>query len=78
MKCIFNDWIKQNDVICMPLYRRVFPDWYERSWNPRASIEPKKRKHETFDADKSDDNGLEGGEESKDATQMSDWTQAPC
>ncbi len=57
----------------MPLYRRVFPDWYERSWNPRASIEPKKRKHETFDAD---DNGLEGGEESKDATQMSDWTQA--
>ena len=51
MKCIFNDWIKHNDVICMPLYRRVFPNWYERSWNPRAALVEKKRKHETFDAE---------------------------
>ena len=51
MKCFFNDWIKHNDVICMPLYRRVFPNWYERSWNPRAALVEKKRKHETFDAE---------------------------
>mgnify|MGYP003887336409 CR=1 FL=1 len=52
MKCIFNDWIRHDDVICMPLYRRVFPNWFERSWNPRATIkDAKKRKHETFDAE---------------------------
>ena len=51
MKCVFNDWIKHNDVICMPLYRRVFPSWFERSWNPRATLVEKKRKHETFDAE---------------------------
>jgi pre-rRNA-processing protein TSR1 len=51
MKCFFNDWIKQNDVICMPLYRRVFPSWFERGWNPKAALVPKKRKHETFDAE---------------------------
>ena len=65
MKVVFNDWIKQNDVLCMPLYRRVFPNWFEKGWNPRATIEPKKRKHETFDAE-------EMQEESKDETQMSD------
>ena len=36
MKCTFNDFIKANDVICMPLYRRVFPPFYERTWNPTA------------------------------------------
>lgn len=68
MKCVFNDWIRQNDVICMPLYRRVFPDWFERGWNPKAALEAKKRKHETFDADADE----ESKEESKDdpTTQM--------
>ena len=51
MKCVFNDWIRHDDVLCMPLYRRVFPDWFERSWNPRAALEPQKRKHETYDAE---------------------------
>ena len=50
MKCVFNDWIKHNDTICMPLYRRVFPNWFEHSWNPRAVLEPKK-KHQVFDAE---------------------------
>ena len=63
MKCVFNDWIRQNDVICMPLYRRVFPDWFERGWNPKAALLAKKRKHETFDAD-ADEESKE--EESKD------------
>ena len=68
MKCVFNDWIRQNDVICMPLYRRVFPDWFERGWNPKAALQAKKRKHETFDADADE----ESKEESKDdpTTQM--------
>ena len=42
MKCTFNDYIKQNDVICMPLYRRVFPPWCERSWNHLAALPEKK------------------------------------
>ena len=68
MKCVFNDWIKHSDVICMPLYRRVFPNWYERSWNPRATLVQKKRKHETFDAE-DESNMIEAAteEESKDS-----------
>lgn len=50
MKCFFNDFIVQNDVICMPLYKRIYPEWYEKTWNPNA-IEKVKKKHETFDAD---------------------------
>ena len=38
MKCTFNDFIKQNDVICMPLYKRVFPGWHEASWDPLKAI----------------------------------------
>ena len=44
MKCTFNDFLKQNDVICMPLYRRVFPTWFEKSWDPRAIIPIKDKK----------------------------------
>ena len=29
MKCYFNDHIKHSDVVCMNLYRRVYPKWYE-------------------------------------------------
>lgn len=48
MKCTFNDHLKQNDVVCMPLYRRVFPPWFERTWDPRAEVKGKK---ETYDAE---------------------------
>ena len=34
----------------MPLYKRVYPEWYEKTWNPNA-IETVKKKHETFDAE---------------------------
>ena len=50
----------------MPLYRRVFPEWFERSWNPRAALVQKKRKNETYDADE------ESKEETKDDTTMID------
>lgn len=36
MKCHFNDFIKHSDTVCMPLYRRIFPSWYEKTWNPSA------------------------------------------
>lgn len=54
MKCVFNDFIKQNDIVCMPLYRRIFPEWRERTWNINAE-EKVKAKHETFDREMVDD-----------------------
>jgi pre-rRNA-processing protein TSR1 len=48
MKCHFNDHIKQSDVVCMPLYRRVYPQWYEKTWNPTAA-EPIKKSKITFE-----------------------------
>ncbi len=39
MKCTFNDFIKHSDVVCMPLFRRVFPVWYPRAWDPNAAVE---------------------------------------
>ena len=48
MKVTFNDFIKHNDVVIMPLYRRVFPVWYPRSWDPSA---PTGERKEEFDAE---------------------------
>lgn len=39
MKCTFNDYIKHSDVVCMPLYRRVFPVWYPLAWDPSAPVD---------------------------------------
>ena len=61
MKCTFNDHLKQNDVVCMPLYRRVFPPWFERTWDPRAEVKAKK---ETYDAEQ--DKGAEKKEQMSD------------
>ena len=53
MKVHFNDHIKQSDVVCMPLYKRVYPQWYERTWNPLAE-EPVSKKAIKYDADEED------------------------
>lgn len=34
MKCTFNDHVKHSDVVCMPLYRRVYPKWHPETWKP--------------------------------------------
>ena len=32
MKCIFSDYIKSNDTICLNLYKRVFPKYFKETW----------------------------------------------
>ncbi|KAL8455673.1 hypothetical protein Emag_000495 [Eimeria magna] len=40
MKCKFSDFLKQNDEVLLPLYRRVFPKWYPRSWGGLSNQQP--------------------------------------
>ncbi|KAL8430787.1 hypothetical protein Efla_004023 [Eimeria flavescens] len=40
MKCKFSDYVKQNDEVLLPLYRRVFPKWYPVSWGGRPDQQP--------------------------------------
>ncbi|OEH75407.1 pre-rRNA-processing protein TSR1 homolog [Cyclospora cayetanensis] len=40
MKCKFNDYLKQNDEVLLPLYRRVFPKWYPESWGGSPNQQP--------------------------------------
>ena len=46
MKCTFNDHLKHNDVVCMPLFRRVFPVWYPRTWDANAPISEEKQTYQ--------------------------------
>ena len=32
MKCTFSDGLKQNDIVCMPLYKRIYPYWLPETW----------------------------------------------
>ena len=31
MKCIFSDYIKSNDTVCLNLYKRVFPKYFKET-----------------------------------------------
>jgi pre-rRNA-processing protein TSR1 len=43
MKCVFNDYLKPNDTICLPLFKRIYPKWFDASWNPKdAGFETEK------------------------------------
>ena len=32
MKCIFSDFIKSNDTVCLNLFKRVFPKYFKETW----------------------------------------------
>ncbi|CDI75899.1 hypothetical protein, conserved [Eimeria praecox] len=40
MKCKFSDYLKQNDEVLLPLYRRVFPKWYPQTWGGLPNQQP--------------------------------------
>lgn len=40
MKCKFSDYVKQNDEVLLPLYRRVFPKWFPGSWGGLPNQQP--------------------------------------
>ena len=38
----------------MPLYKREYPQWYEKTWNPNA-VEKIKTKDQTYDKEKEEE-----------------------
>ena len=40
MKCQFNDYVKSNDTVCMPLYKRKYPVWHQHSWRSGPRFTP--------------------------------------
>lgn len=51
----------------MPLYKRVYPQWYEKTWNPEA-VEPVKKSKVKFEGEEGEDEGEDDDEMNSEAS----------